>query len=317
MNEHIRWTDEEWASVARRAQALKTAKPETSWQQIVVISQDDVPPERRRFYFNKLSSLKPMFDILGLDEQGNAKPAPPPEPEPEPPAAPAPAPAPINLADLPVEVLVAEVMRRGASMKEQADKIAHAQASVEALASQMNEKLAANMKRIDEVEALVLKNLEQMDEINLRYYAFVEIDKRLNEALALQAQGLAPAAALVKAFDQAPPSPPNPKAVVRFLLIGPQEKEMARIRERLPRSLNVELIYGENSDHVRLPSNIQFCLVSGHHDFTRRWQTVRDLYGPDKAFRMENGSIGTFAHKIEELWGHHTHRHARNHPAPA
>lgn len=314
MNEHIRWTPEEWAAVAKRAQALKAAKPETSWQQIVVISQDDVPPERRRFYFNKLSSLKPMFDLLGLDDQGNAPPPPPP-PEPAPEPVVPPTPAPVNLADLPVEVLVVEVMRRGALLKEQADKIAHAQASVEALASQMNEKLAVNMKRVDEVEALVLKNLEQMDEINLRYHAFVEIDQRLNEALALQTQGFTPNAALAKAFERPPAPAPSAKAVVRFLLIGPQEKEIARIRERLPRSLNVELIYGENSDQVRLPANIQFCLVSGHHDFTRRWQTVRDLYGAEKAFRMENGSIGTFAHKIEELWGQHTSRHGHNHHA--
>jgi hypothetical protein len=214
---------------------------------------------------------------------------------------------------------VAEIMKRGASIKEQADQIAHAQASMEALASQQNEKMAEVTKRIDEVEALVLKNMEQMDAVNARYNAMIELEKRVANGLTAvlsdtSKEGRSTERALAEAIMASPPpAPPARVAPIRFLLIGPLEKEIARIHERLPRSLNVELIYGENSEQVRLPANVHFCLVSGHHDFTRRWQTVRDHYGTEKAFRMENGSIGTFAHKIEELWGKHTSRHGHNH----
>lgn len=81
MSEHIntytKWTQQEWEAVAKRAAAFKEAHPHMSWTRIVPICQDDVAPERRRRTVNTLPNIKPVFDILGLNEFGE-----PVEPEP-------------------------------------------------------------------------------------------------------------------------------------------------------------------------------------------------------------------------------------------
>jgi hypothetical protein len=63
----------------------------------------------------------------------------------------------------------------------------------------------------------------------------------------------------------------------------------------------VELIYGENSEAAAMPANVHYCIVSGHHDWHRRWNTAKDKYGA-KAIRVANGSIGAFTHQIEDCY---------------
>ena len=89
---------------------------------------------------------------------------------------------------------------------------------------------------------------------------------------------------------------------VRFLVMGPSEVEMRRIHERLPRSYDVELVLGENQPHIKLPANVDYALVSGHNDYTRRWQDCRATYGVERVVRLSNGSIGAFVNKIQELY---------------
>lgn len=349
-NQHIQWTEEEWAKVASRAKALKEAKPDMSWQNIVVVCQDEIRPERRRFYFNKLSSLKPMFDILDLDDMGNAKPPPPP---PEPPPLPEPLPEPVSapavpaavqaqtpLSAVPVEALVAELMSRGATMKALADQAVAANAEVQAAIKHNNQVLEGYAARVDSVEKMIMEALEAIDAVNglearldTRYkfvgdnyreikdlngkllLAFAKVardDPKMDgvmEVICDEADKAEARAASPLGKGEPLAHTPPKLAPIRFLLIGPFPKDITRIKERLPRTLNVDLIYGENNDSCKYPSNIHYCLVSGHPDALRRWQTALHTYGSDKAFRMENGSIGTFAHRIQTLCatnGHHT-----------
>jgi hypothetical protein len=319
MDTYVKWTDEEWAALAKRAAALKTAKPDMSWTQIVPVCQDDIAPERRRFTINKLSGLKPMFDILGLDEHGNVKPPPPPPPPPTPePEAPKQEAAastatppfnPTSMASVPTEVLVAEVFARGAALKEQIDGLTGTKAQIMELLEANKVKLDSFLKRVDEVENYVLQCMEGMDRINVTYENMLKASEEITEEM--RRAGLFGPDSKVKLQPFNPSDPtqtktlpnnePSPRIMpTRILIVGPLEKELPRIKERLPRSLNVDLLHGENADHIKLPTNIHYALVSGHNDCSRRWATVRAHYG-DKAHRMANGSIGTFVHAIEEL----------------
>lgn len=310
MDNYTKWTDEEWASVAKRAAALKASRPDMSWTQIVPVCQDDIAPERRRFSINKLSGLKQMFDILDLDEQGNPKPPPPPpppaEPEPQPEAAVASLTPPFavsKLSDVPMEQLIAEVFSRASVLKEQVDLVLNTKTAILGVLEENKVKLDAFMKRVDDVEAYTLQCMEGMDKINATYQSMIEADKKMVDLM--RQAGLMPKGparmedilgqGIEEKQDKTPRIMPT-----RVLVVGLLQKEMTRIKERLPRHLNIELIHGENSEHVVLPANISFALVSGHADCTRRWQTILAHYG-DKAHRMANGSIGTFVHAIEEL----------------
>lgn len=314
MDNYTKWTDEEWASVAKRAVALKAAKPEMPWTQIVPVCQDDIAPERRRFTINKLSGLKPMFDILDLDQQGSPKPPPEPEPEPQPePAAVTSATPPFilpKLSDVPTDQLIAEVFSRASVLKDQIDTALSTKAAVTALLEENKTKLDLWLKRVDEVEGTALHCLDGMDKINQRMDIIMDdynrITKLDEQVLGVMADNPTAANhALTKATEAIIKTPPprqiTPKmAPVRVLIVGVIEKELSRIKERLPRELNVELIHSQNSQNMTLPANIHYACVSGHNDCTRRWQTVRAHYG-DKAHRMANGSIGSFVHAIEEL----------------
>jgi hypothetical protein len=288
---YIKWTEEEWASVATRAAALHASKPEMSWGLIAVVSQDEIAPDRRRPYFNKPSALRPLFDKLGLDEQGSPKPVlpPPPPSEPEAPLPPPDLPAPLVLDKVPTSDLFAEVFKRGEEFKGVMQSVLKLDESIRAMIQENNAKLEAALKRVDEVEGQVLKSMEGMDQINA---AYAEIRKLAQEAAAKE--------------GGPPVNPDMPKALsriapMRVLLIGPFPKDVPRIRERLPKHANIDLILGENSENTRLPTNVHYALVSGHHDFERRWQLVRDTYGPTRARRLENGAIGTYANIICQL----------------
>jgi hypothetical protein len=308
MDTYVKWTDEEWAALAKRAAALKAAKPDMSWTQIVPVCQDDIPPERRRFTINKLSGLKPMFDILGLDEQGNVKPPPPPPPEPKPepqPAAVSTATPPFNptgLANVPIEALVAEILSRGAALKENLDGLVNTKAAIMEVLEANKVKLDTFLKRVDEVEAYVLQCMEGMDAIKADNERTMAFDRRMEEAMRMAGMLPKSPAKLEDILPPVPPAPPENKRIapVRILVVGLLEKELPRIKERLPRHLNVDLIHGENSDSINLPTNIHYAVVSGHNDCLRRWQTVLAHYG-DKAHRMPNGAIGSFVHAIENL----------------
>jgi hypothetical protein len=89
--------------------------------------------------------------------------------------------------------------------------------------------------------------------------------------------------------------------VTRFLLIGPQAKDLEHIRQKLPRGLTAELNHAPNTDRQNFPANMHYCLISGHNDFTKVWQACRSHYGESKVFRLQNGADGTFAHYIEQL----------------
>lgn len=336
MDTYVKWTDEEWAALAKRAAALKAAKPDMSWTQIVPVCQDDIAPERRRFSINKLSGLKPMFDILDLDEQGNVKPPPPPPPPPEPEPAPVVATPPFAnpaLSETPLDALVTEILNRGASLKTLAEDAVNTRKAIADDLAKHNDQMALLSKRVDEMETLVLKIDDRMTEvltrcerINADYAEMMKLDKVIRDALMqcspdalekVSRQTAIGGLQLIEREVRAGTLTPNghlntPKpqriAAIRFLLVGPLQKDISRIKERLPRSLNVELIFGENSDHMKLPANIDYCIISGHADYTRRWQTCRDTYGQSKVHRMENGSIGTFANQIEVLASlHHKH----------
>lgn len=322
MDTYVKWTDEEWAALAKRAAALKAAKPDMSWSQIVPVCQDDIAPERRRFTINKLSGLRPMFDILDLDEHGNPKPPPPPPPPPTPEpeavkteATSSTATPPFNppsLAHLPIEVLIAEVFSRGAGLKAQLDGLTDTKTAITALLEENKVKIDTFLKRVDEVEGYVLQCMEGMDKINATYDNMLKASAEITEEM--RRAGLFGPDSKVKLQPFNPTDPVQSKGMnggpthepaqrimpTRVLIVGPLEKELPRIKERLPRSLNIELLHGENADHIKLPTNIHYALVSGHNDCSRRWATIRAHYG-DKAHRMANGSIGTFVHAIEEL----------------
>ena len=284
---YIKWTPQEWASVAKRAITTKATRSDMSWQQIAVVSQDEIDPDRRRSYFGKLSGLRPLFDILGLDEQGNPKPAPPP-PETEPPPPP-PKPDALRLCEVPIDLLITEIFNRASVFKADLDKLLVIDASLKAAMTAIEAKLELALKRVDEVEGQVLKSMEGMDQINATY---AEIRKLAEESAA--EKGNRPVnPGMDKALSRIAP--------MRVLLVGPHSKELPRIRERLPKHANIDLIAGDKQD-LRLPTNVHYALVSGHHDFERHWQLVRDTYGPNRARRMENGALGTFANVLSELY---------------
>jgi len=340
MDTFVKWTDEEWQAVAKRARAIKDSRPDMSWQQIVPVCQDDITPERRRFTINKLSGLKQMFDILDLDENGNVKPPPPPPPPPTPepivpPPVASPSPAP-KLSEAPIDALVTEILSRGASMKALAEEVVVTKVVIENSLIAHKEQMEVLSQRVDGMERTVLELdervmtvLNRCERINLDYTELTKLNTILHEALMACDQE-----ALMKVANQTATggvqlmqaemqkgtlthdghlNPPKVQRVapVRFLVVGPLPKDVTRIKERLPRSLNVEIILGENNDQIKLPANIDYCVVSGHADFTRRWQTCRDAYGQSKVHRMENGSIGTFANQIEVLASLHHKQHVK------
>jgi len=342
MDTCIKWTDEEWQAIAKRARALKDSRPDLSWMQLVLVCQDDIAPERRRFSFNKLIALKPMFDILGLDHEGNVPPPPPPPPLPEPVivsppfALPTPPPAPTNLSGVPVDALVTEILNRGASVKALAEDVVVTRKIIEEGMAAHIDRMALLDKRVDAMEELVLKVDDRMtdvlnrcERINADYTEMAKLSKVIRDALQACAPNVLTEVSrrtalggleLIQTEMRNGTMDRNgdlnvPKAqriaALRFLVVGPMQKDIARIKERLPRSLNVDLVFGENSDHIKLPANIDYCIISGHADYTRRWQTCRDFYGQSKVHRMENGSIGTFASQIEVLASLHTKQHAK------
>jgi len=343
MDTFVKWTDEEWQAVAKRATALKDSRPDLSWMQIAVVCQDDIAPDRRRFSFNKLVALKPMFDILGLDHEGNVPlppPPPPPPPEPEPvvvtPPFATPPPAPSKLSDVPIDALVVEILTRGASVKALAEDVVATRKAIEEGMTKHIERMTLLDKRVDAMEELVLKVDDRMtdvlnrcERINSDYAEMAKLSKIIHDALMACAPNVVKEVSRRTAMGglelveseirngtlthEGHLNAPKAQriAALRFLLVGPMQKDIARIKERLPRSLNVDLIFGENSDHIKLPANIDYCVVSGHADYTRRWQTCRDFYGQSKVHRMENGSIGTFSNQIEILASLHGKNHVK------
>lgn len=340
METYVKWTDEEWQAIAKRARALKDNRPDLSWMQIAVITQDDIAPERRRFSFNKLSALKPMFDILGLDQEGNVPPPPPPPPAPEPVVISPPfalsAPTPAKLSEIPTDALVTEILNRGASVKALAEDVVATRKVIEDGMAKHIERMTLLDKRVDAMEELVLKVDDRMtdvlnrcERINADYAEMMKLSKVIRDAMmqcspdvltevarrtavgGLELIGTEMRNGVLNSNGELTIHKAQRLAALRFMLIGPMQKDIARIKERLPRSLNVELIFGENSDHIKLPANIDYCIISGHADFTRRWQTCRDHYGQSKVHRMENGSIGTFANQIETLASLHHKQHAK------
>jgi len=356
MSEYIKWTEEEWQAVAKRAKALKDGNPEMSWMQIALVSQDEIKPERRRFSFNKLVSLKPVFDILDLDADGNVKPPPPPPepPKPEPVAAPA-VPAdpaspaallakgpPVNAETiakwqgaahtLPVFILIEEVFSRAEGMKKTAQSILDARMEVDKAIDANNQVLKGYVDRVDQVEKMVMDCMEGMDKVVERSNHVDEESKivtiKHKEIMAtlnllLDKLGLLSKDAATRlgeemvmplnasndrvrqqvtniqhATDRRQPL--NRMAAIRFLLIGLHTKDIQHIKERLPRSLNVELICHDNSERSPLPTNVHYCLVTGHVEYLGRWQRALALYG-SRALRMENGSVSTFAKRVETL----------------
>lgn len=295
---YTKWTEAEWASVAKRAAALRAAKPDMSWGLIAVVSQDEIEPSRRRAYFNKPSALKPLFDLLDLDDNGNPKPPPPPPPPPPPEPEPIPLPTPPptiselpTLSDISTPYLVSELFRRGAVIKATLDSLTALEADLKAKQADMDAKLELALKRVDEVEAQVLQSMEAMDQINATYNDV----KQLAENTAAKAEGRP-----ISSPEMS--KAPSRIAPMRVLLCGPFPKDIPRIREKLPNHARIEIILGENNEHTRLPANVHYALVTGHHDWERRWQLVRDHYGPSRARRLDNGANGTFANAIAELY---------------
>jgi len=176
--------------------------------------------------------------------------------------------------------------------------------SIRALVTDNTTKIESVLKRVDEVEGMVMESMDGMDKINKTYTAMLKLSERMEENL--EKDGLLSPRPRATSADILPRNGAEPRlAPMRFLVLGPFPKDITRIKERLPRTYNVDLIYGENNDSVKLPANIHYALVSGHNDFTRRWQTVLATYG-DKAKRVENGSLGAFVHAIEHLYAAHT-----------
>ena len=351
MSEYIKWTEEEWKAVAQRAKALKDANPEMGWIQIALVSQDEIKPERRRFSFNKLVSLKPVFDILDLDADGNVKPPPPEPPKPEPvavapadPASPAALLAkssPVTAEEiakwkgaahtLPVFVLIEEVFSRAEGMKATAQSILNARMEVDKAIEANNATLKGYVDRVDGVEKMIMDCMEAMDNVvkhsnNVEEKARIfdikhkEVMATLN--LLLDKMGLLSKDAAVRLGEEMvmPLSQSNSRvaaavtgvqrdtdkknlvsmAALRFLLIGLHTKDIQHIKERLPRSMNVELICHDNSERTPLPTNVHYCLVTGHVEYLGRWQRALAMYG-QRALRMDNGSVSTFAKRIETL----------------
>jgi hypothetical protein len=314
---YIRWTNEEWAAVGRRAQALRAHRPDLNWVRAVTASQDDIATERRRLNLTKLAEIKPMFDALGLDDQGNIPP-PPPEPEPPPTPEPPPAPpvaiAPPPVSAIPTSVLLAELFSRGEAIKAEYDKVVAQRNAIEIVFAEQAEMMTTVMKRVDEVEALAIESMGKMDAINVIHAEFTALAKEVKEDIrcAVETQSTLPQAVTARKEVLGIEPLFKPQSVpaiapVRFLLIGPQTKDIVRIKERLPRALNVDLQLSENDPQVKLPANVHYCLISGHADYAKCWQVARAAYG-DNAVRMDNGSIGTYANQVEILTSTHTHK---------
>jgi hypothetical protein len=315
MDTYAKWTDEEWTAVSKRAVALKNAKPDMSWTQVVPVCQDDIAPERRRFTINKVSSLKPMFDILNLDEHGNVKPPPPPpqpepEPEPEPEIATSTAtataanpPFSTSLKDVPIDLLISEIFTRGTTLKQDMEALTKLEASIKATQAEQATALDLTLRRVNEAEEYTMQCMDNMDKIDRYYTETREMCKKLLEVIktsGLKMASSAPSQDVVSAEVAAKIAKTPRLAPVRFLIVGVLEKELPRIKARLPRHLShVDLLHGENSDSIVLP-NVHYALVSGHNDCSRRWATIHTHYN-DKAHRMANGSIGSFVHAIEDL----------------
>jgi hypothetical protein len=217
MDTYVKWTDEEWAALAKRAAALKAAKPDMSWTQIVPVCQDDIAPERRRFTINKLSGLKPMFDILDLDEHGNPKPPPPPPPEPEPELPPAPTtvanpPFSTSLKDVPIDLLISEIFARGTTLKQDMEALAKMEASIKAALTENNAKVDLTLKRIDEVEALVLKSMDDMEHVNATYTRMLKSGDEIAQRFKAQFGDLPPEGAAIDAREIEANLRPRPAA---------------------------------------------------------------------------------------------------------
>jgi hypothetical protein len=333
---YIVWTDDEWKGIANRAKKMKQSKPEMPWTQVVMVCQDDIAPERRRFHIGRLTQLKPLFEILNLDASGNEKPVKPVVAAPE-----AELPTVSPLSDIPALTLLTELFARGSFLKEELSKLEEFKAQLAASLTELtafearvvekqnagNESFKAIElsvkntlsdfgKRLNGIEDSVLTALEDVDKFRTGYDQMIQNVERVNVFLSKQevktaVEHAAPATPATPAPTVSMPAAPAPATVVatpaatpknlkRFLVFGPSDKEIPRITQRLGRGYNVELILGENQPHAKLPQ-VDYVLVSGHNDYTRRWQTVRDHYGDKKAFRLNNGALMSFVTAIERL----------------
>lgn len=287
----INWTEEEWRLVALRAASFRRANPEIGWSNIVIVCQDDIAPERRRVYINKLSALRPMFEILNLDETGNPlPPPPPPPPEPEPLPLPEPQPVPAqSLANAPTADLLTEVLGRGDVIRQQLTALTALSEKMEKRFSEQQMILEGFGKRIDGVELQILSVMETMDK--MAYAA-----KGNDVAEKLLAEDMGDKAVLSRTFV-----PPRNFAPVRFLLVGVLTKSLFHIQKAIKPEFNVELSVGDNDANGSLPANVHYCLVSGHNDCSRRFVACRDKYGSQKVIRLPNGAVGTFSNEINRL----------------
>jgi len=339
----ITWTTDEWTAVAKRASQLRQNNGTTPWITAVLVSQDEIAPERRRLNFNKLSTLKPMFDLLGLDADGNViPPPPPPVQEPEPPAAPPPAlpAAPVKAAE-PVTAttplgristvdLVTEIFGRAGQIKAMLEqvilwenKLATRSVEIEQKLSTRNEeveqKLAQGLARVGEVEAMMLNSMDSIDQALRRISNSEQLTAKVakqaelirvvleqSRPSSMQKAALAVAAeeapaAMVEMTEAAANETRYRVAPLRFLLFGPFDKDIAHIKQKLPRTVNAIIVRGQNDSNYVLPSRVDYCLVSGHKDFGRRWIQCREVYGDEKVRKLDNGSDSTFAHTIEQI----------------
>jgi hypothetical protein len=93
---------------------------------------------------------------------------------------------------------------------------------------------------------------------------------------------------------------------MQFVLIGLHQKDIERIRQKLPKHVGraADMVVIEDTTADVMPRKADYCLVTNEHDNSgdRRWKFCLETYGSAKCVRLANSSISAFRAKIEELY---------------
>jgi len=265
MKARVVWTTEEWSVVAARAEKIKQQYPDWSWLRIAFYSQDDLNVDRRRTTFQGTTALKPMFDILGLNELGKK-----PEVPAVVPAVETPKPEKVEeptvlvLDDIPLGDLAEALFNR-------LEKLL----SFESVIIDMMDLTTKTEGRITALEELVLKN---------------------STSIFAKGEDTKPCATVAEVLGTQPVAKVEPEVrPVKIVIIGPMHGQFLNIErcvnEVVPAN-NLQLIYVDK-DHC-LPSTLpvaDWCIVNRHMSHTTSDKCKSRYNG--RTIRLDTAGIDT------------------------
>lgn len=258
----VTWTQEEWSVVAARAEKIKQQYPEWGWIKITVNSQDDLNIDRRRSTFHSTSALKPMFDILGLNELGKKPEVPEVVEEPK-----------IEKVEEP-KVLVLDDIPLG----------------------DLAEALFSRLEKLLSFESVIVDMMDLTTKTEGRITALEELVLKNSTSIFAKSEDTKPCATAAEVLGTQPVANVEPEVrPVKIVIIGPMHGQFLNIErcvnEVVPAN-NLQLIYVDK-DHC-LPSTLpvaDWCIVNRHMSHTTSDKCKSRYNG--RTIRLDTAGIDT------------------------